>query len=90
MDFGRLIIWSLLLIYFSIRFIKHKGLSNLYFDLMGLYGLTLLNFILVRYRTHEIINFLDSVAMKVVNTSIAISLVIIVLMIIKKEFVSKA
>ena len=47
MDYGRLIIWSFLFLYYGNKYRKNKELKNLLLSSIGLYGLTSLKFILV-------------------------------------------
>lgn len=89
MDYGRLILWSFLFIYFGIKFIKSKELGNLYFSLMGLYGLTSANFVLQNDRSIELLKFLDTPIMMIINITIVIILGYVISKIIKQKLILK-
>ncbi|MGL5506267.1 MAG: hypothetical protein ACRDB0_00015 [Paraclostridium sp.] len=87
MDYGRLILWSFLFVYCGIKFIKSRGLGSLYFSLMGLYGLTSVNFILQKDRSLELIKFLDTPIIMFINITIVIILGYVISKIIKQKLI---
>lgn len=85
MDYGRLIIWSFLFVYYGNKYRKNKELKNLLLSSIGLYGLTSLKFILVNYETEYIKHIVILNILQIISLILFTCIIILLYKLHKKE-----
>ncbi|WP_373599706.1 hypothetical protein [Paraclostridium bifermentans] len=85
MDYGRLIIWSFLFVYYGNKYRKNKELKNLVLSSIGLYGLTSLKFILVNYETEYIKHIVILNILQIISLILCTCIIILLYKLHKKE-----
>lgn len=85
MDYGRLIIWSFLFLYYGNKYRKNKELKNLLLSSIGLYGLTSLKFILVNYETGYIKHIVILNILQIISLILFTCIIILLYKLHKKE-----